>query len=538
MHLFYRVTAGHPGGRRLWRGTLALLYALAGFLAVQSFLDFGAAMANPLRAVLAGAASLGSAALLCFSPLPPDDAIERRHRRWLTGLCLAWAALGAASHAADPRVPLLLLDAVPLCFLFAITYYVERLTCFDILIKRGAFAFTSLLVLTLYFAIAPPALWWANSFVRNTPFGVMIWAGSLLPVVLLAPWTYQRLSRWLDRMLLGRRFPAAGAAEYFLKGLQGAIDVNELVHRAERRLEEIFRSESRVLMEPPETLPRDSIQAPVRIRDQAVGALVVGGQQHRRRFLSEDLALLSSLAEAFSFLLENLQLRERRLEQEQRERELLANAQRAELKALRAQVNPHFLFNALNTIAGLVRVDPDRAERTIEQLADVFRFTLRRSDREWVRVEDEIEAVRAYLAIEQTRFRERLAVRLQCADSVRNWRVPAMMLQTLAENAIKHGVDATAQPGAVEIDVRPAGAGLRIEVRDTGPGFPEAAPRSRPAPGSGFGLRNVRERLQGHFGSAAHLEIGRDPLRAMTVVSVHLPPEAAARNAPAEEVAS
>src|SRR5262249_45597213 len=107
-------------------------------------------------------------------------------------------------------------------------------------------------------------------------------------------------------------------------------------------------------------------------------------------FLSEDAELLRILAHAFGSTLESQRLRDKGLDQEQQERELVLNAARSELKALRAQINPHFLFNALNTIAAMIPLKPSQAEQTVEQLAEVFRYILRRSDREWVRLAEEI----------------------------------------------------------------------------------------------------------------------------------------------------
>jgi LytS/YehU family sensor histidine kinase len=270
---------------------------------------------------------------------------------------------------------------------------------------------------------------------------------------------------------------------------------------------------------------------PVRLHGEAAGAIRVQPRSDNRQFLSEDLDLLSSLAEAYSFLLENLRLREKRLTQEKREQELVLNASRSELKALRAQVNPHFLFNALNAIAGLIPLDPDRAERTIEQLGEIFRYTLRGSEREWVRLDDELEAVRAYLDVEQARFRDSLSVRLEYGSDVRNVRVPAMIVQTLVENATRHGVGAISTPGIVEVSAAVSGETLRIEVRDNGPGFRPPVLRALPSRDGGYGLRNVRERLQGHFGDAARLIIERDEARGMTVASLEMPLAAVAQPA-------
>jgi LytS/YehU family sensor histidine kinase len=201
--------------------------------------------------------------------------------------------------------------------------------------------------------------------------------------------------------------------------------------------------------------------------------------------------------------------------------ELELSANRLELKALRAQVNPHFLFNALNTIAGLIPRFPARAQQTIEQLAEVFRFTLRRMDREWVRLEEEMEAVRAYLDVEQARFGNRLQYRIEMSEAAGRTRIPAMIVQTLVENAVKHGISVHSTPGLIEVTVLTTDARITVEVRDTGPGFRPRADRT-PAE-AGHGLRNIRDRLRGYFGDDAQLRAGRDDARGMTLVAVELP---------------
>ena len=239
-------------------------------------------------------------------------------------------------------------------------------------------------------------------------------------------------------------------------------------------------------------------------------------------FFSEDRSLLSSLADVFGYMLENVRLQEREQTQERRAKELSLHASRSDLKALRAQINPHFLFNALNAIAGLIHKDPSHADRTVEQLAEVFRYTLRRSEREWTPLEEEIEFMKAYLEVEQARFGQRLQCRVTLDDAVKSAIVPTMMVQTLVENAVKHGVAAVRGAGRVEVDAHLEGDRLRIQVADNGPGFRDDQPAA-PTSDSGYGLKNIRERLRGYFGDRAELVLGRDEARRMTVAAIIMP---------------
>jgi len=231
------------------------------------------------------------------------------------------------------------------------------------------------------------------------------------------------------------------------------------------------------------------------------------------------------LADVFYSLLATIRLQIRKQEQEKREQELIINAGRSELKALRAQINPHFLFNALNAIAGLIERDPTRAEETVERLAEVFRYTLRRSESEWVYLGDELEFIQAYLEIEQARFGDRLRVSLEAPESARELRIPAMMVQTLVENAIKHGVASVRGPGIVRVSAAREDQTLRIDVLDNGPGFQLEDTFAGPPEGKpgGYGLKNVRQRLQGYFGDAAKLKVSRDEATGHTRVTISMP---------------
>jgi two-component sensor histidine kinase len=201
-------------------------------------------------------------------------------------------------------------------------------------------------------------------------------------------------------------------------------------------------------------------------------------------------ALFSGISFAASFYRQSM-ARARQVEG------IRAELAEAELRALRAQIHPHFLFNTLNTIAALIHEDPSGAEDTTTRLAEVFRYTLRASDHEYARFADELQFVRDYLEIERTRFRDRLRIEEQVEPGLENISIPSLLLQPLVENAVRHGIAPRAEGGTVRLSARRAraangsGSTLEIEIADDGPGVREGAPS-----GAGFGLRSVRERIE------------------------------------------
>lgn len=175
----------------------------------------------------------------------------------------------------------------------------------------------------------------------------------------------------------------------------------------------------------------------------------------------------------------------------------------ARLAALQAQLNPHFLFNSLNTIAVLVRGrDNAAATRVVEQLSEVLRATLGRSRNSEVSLDEELGLVRQYLAVEQARFSDRLAPQIDVAPSLLAAAVPSFAIQHLVENAIRHGIARRTASGNVRISARTDGDFLEIVVADDG-----AGPAGEPLPG--HGIANTRERLRTLYGDRASLALER-----------------------------
>ncbi len=188
-------------------------------------------------------------------------------------------------------------------------------------------------------------------------------------------------------------------------------------------------------------------------------------------------------------------------EKELAEERLLQLKTRAELDALRAKVQPHFLFNTLNSIASLITIDPAKAEEMVERLAELFRYALDAGQDRTVALEEELRVVRDYLEIEKVRLGERLIYNIEIDGDIGRVQVPGLLLQPLVENSINHGIGPLAAGGRVDIVCRRAQDTCLIEVRDTGRGFdPQAI-------SAGFGLRGVRERLRLHYGDKHHFAI-------------------------------
>jgi two-component system LytT family sensor kinase len=177
----------------------------------------------------------------------------------------------------------------------------------------------------------------------------------------------------------------------------------------------------------------------------------------------------------------------------------------ARLSALQARLNPHFLFNSLNTIAVLVRGgDNGRATRVIEHLSEVLRQTLSRSRDAEVSLDDELELVRQYLAVEAARFSDRLHVAIEVPETLLSAAVPSFALQHLVENAIRHGIARRSDAGRIVVSARRVNETIEITVRDDGAGFEPGADRS-----DGHGLEHTRERLRTLYGDRASLVVER-----------------------------
>jgi hypothetical protein len=183
-------------------------------------------------------------------------------------------------------------------------------------------------------------------------------------------------------------------------------------------------------------------------------------------------------------------------------RQAVLDAREAELRALKAQVNPHFLFNCLNSITALTTSDPARARDMCIRLADFLRNTLGLGERESVSWHEELDLAQAYLDVEQVRFGARLNVEVHLDEACAECQVPPLVLQPLIENAVKHGIATMVEGGTIRVESKVVRGFLEVSVENA---FDPESPSPRR---NGLGLRNVRSRLERRFGPEANLTAG------------------------------
>lgn len=266
-------------------------------------------------------------------------------------------------------------------------------------------------------------------------------------------------------------------------------------------------------------LPPGGYEFQVRVRD---GDGPPAGPPARRslvvepRWFQTPWFVFGSLAAAAALLLAAHRVRLNHVREELR---LKSALERAQLSALREQLRPHFLFNTLNTVLPLIRHAPEAAETVVVELSDLLRATLRSDPAQLVPLEEELRTVRQYFRIAGLRFRERLEVAIQVAPEIHDALVPSFLLQPIAENAIRHGVEATPGRVTVRMAVWADGSVLTIELSNDAPGPGAESPSSH---GWGIGLDGTRKRLAWLFGARARLDFTAEGGRATTRIVLPL----------------
>jgi two-component system, LytTR family, sensor kinase len=184
------------------------------------------------------------------------------------------------------------------------------------------------------------------------------------------------------------------------------------------------------------------------------------------------------------------------LKQKQKEKELMQAAFNSEVNALKAQIQPHFLFNTLNSISASVPREMEHTRELIAKLADTFRYSLQASEQEWISLEEELSFTKTTLDLEKERLKNRLDIHYEIDEDILQTKVPPMLLQPLTENAIKHGISPNITGGQIRISIKKDNSYVAISICDTGVGT-QYSPNE--ILNKGIGLRNTNLRLEKHF---------------------------------------
>ncbi|MBX7219147.1 MAG: histidine kinase [Blastocatellia bacterium] len=449
--------------------------------------------------------------------------------------------------------PALLLALLPIPVGFAVAYAIYKATFMDWLLKRGA-AVLVLAILAISYSKISGAVAQATVLRLSNP-SLRAIVFTLLPMGVMA--LFVPLNRWVnravDRLVFKRRNPEQ-LLEWFGDRLRNVTDETEFSQILSETLGEAFSTDSvqvwlaedertqklvaectshQLLVLETDTvvddrlfedLQRKSVRLVLLVQAGTgpAGIVTLGPRTLGLGYLSEEQNLLRVMAVEAGRALENLRLHENQRRERTAQEALRNLISEAELRALRAQINPHFFFNALNSVAALIGDDPQQAEELLADVADFFRHAFHES-RAWHSLREELELVEAYLKIEKVRLGKRLHVRLVVPEALTSWRIPALSIQPLIENAVKHGIGKIAQGGMVTLSVAQLGDQLEIFVADTGCGM--SASELNDVLTRGVGLSNVNRRLQGLFGPQAGLRVDSRPGEG-TTVSFTVPPTA------------
>jgi two-component system LytT family sensor kinase len=509
-----------PGARK-W-GPLATSVVVVGYLSAASsaVMQFASAAAGQLLPSSTGLLLITGGVAMSVIPL---IALTQRQGSPARGLWLVALAVFAVSalhlgqfHGAQESWTVELLGhhaSIPLAF--AILYQDYRFALADLFLKQA-------LTLVTLVAIVFGSYWIVEPLLRTgqgspSPTAVSVLLALWVATALVVPHISRAITLLVDRVILGRRDYEVLAASLAVE-VEQCDSVDAVLTCGCTRLAPALTAQAVTWTEAPEDRPSAPHEILVNTAEAPRPVLIVGPLAGGRRLLSDDFTMLQRVAMILARRIDALRLTEERYERMLHEREIRTLATESELRALRAQVNPHFLFNALTTIGYLIQSSPTKALQTLMRLTTLLRSVLR-SEGEFTTLGRERELVDCYLQIEAARFEERLEIAIAIPEELWDIPIPSVIVQPLVENAIKHGIARSRSGGSIGVRaVLDEGGRLSITVRNTGAKFRGR----RPGGEAGVGLRNVERRLQCYYGTEAMLTL-REDQQGATVAELSLP---------------
>jgi len=479
-------------------------YACAAVAGAMQLVAAGAGWPLPwppaLYLISIGLAGLSLVLLSTARPQP-----DGRRALWMTALGLFSVSafhLGQFHGASEGWLTELVGHHASIPLAFAILYQDYRFGFGDLFLKR---ALTLLALVTIVFvawSLLAPALVGPSHVTPAIGVLLALWIGTAL----VFPWLRQQVAVFVDRVVL-RRGDYAVLVDTFASTLQACPSEADVIQRTRDALSRMLNAESVTSRVGSPGDVHATHELVVQTTEDPRHILRIGRLVGGRRLLSDDRLMLERVALLTARRIDSLRLRDERYERMLHEREIGALATEAELRALRAQINPHFLFNALTTLGYLIQSAPTRALDTLMRLTTLLRAALR-PEGELTTLGHEQELLESYLQIERERFEERLDATVDIPPDLADLSIPSLIVQPLVENAVKHGISGARGGGRIVVTARMDGSppDLVIAVRNSGAPFRGRAP----APGGGIGLENVERRLRCYYGSAARLTLGRD----------------------------
>lgn len=397
---------------------------------------------------------------------------------------------------------------------FVIMYQNFRFAFVDVFLKRALSVFLTVITVFLFYWMAVSAFLpiEGQSLMGNSKFwGAILGLWILTPYI--APYLRKISDGLVNKIILARADydTLRNNIKLTTEELDSPSSVLDAVCQA---LSQALTVENVIWQETPELeakihppfvdLHKNKAELLIPTANQPFYKIILRNFQQGRRLLSDEIKLLDDVALVAARRIDTLRVTHERCEQELREQEFSNLATEAELRALRAQINPHFLFNTLTTIGYLIDAAPNKALATLLQLTQLLRGALR-SNSEFLTLGEELKLIEAYLEIEQQRFEERLEIEIKVAPELHQIRVPSLILQPLVENAVKHGITPKKEGGKITILGEKKAQFLILKVIDTGIGLEKEAFAAKRL--TRVGLNNVEQRLGLYYNGASSLEI-------------------------------